>query len=489
MFVLTKKTSIVTENILTNEADFLQGQIFLRFGFAPQVASGKKANVIKLQIDEALKDSPEHYTLEVNQKQIIIKGATPAAVFDAIQTLDQWFINNAHKTNESVVIKSVKINDSPRFGYRALMLDPARHFLPINDVKKFIDEMVRYKFNVLQLHLSDDQGWRIEIKSHPELTSSGEYYTQQEIRDLIEYAQKRHVEIVPETDIPGHTYALLKTHRGLTCDCVNISKGEETLRTDVMLCASQEESYSLVKDILTELCDLFPSQYLHLGGDESLIEKNWGKCRCCQELKNKLGFEENNQLMGYFFGHFWDMLRAKGKKPILWMEMDEIMPPANRYLFNYPKDVTLVTWRSGLTPKAIELSAQGGNSLIMAPGEHCYFDYPQYKNDFPEFNNWGMPILTLEQAYNWNPSYPELSFPSEHIQGVMGTLWGEAIVDINRAFYMAYPRAMALAEAGWSNNKPENGSFDNFLKRLKSILSDMIGRGISFRVPYEAYQK
>ncbi len=481
------KPCIIRNTLQISAPDDLAGEAAYLAALVPQhckatISHSPKAD-ITLRIDPSLTASQEQYTLSVTHKGITISGASPHAVFNAVNTLDQWILTKATTTKHGTSIPPVEIQDTPRYRYRALMLDPARHFLPIPAIKRYIDEMARFKFNILQLHLADDQGFRIQITTHPELTQGQQHYTQDEIRDLIAYAATRHISIVPEIDIPGHTYAILRNHPECLCTKVDTTSWGRRLRTDVMLCASVPQVYDLCSDILNQISALFPAPYIHMGGDESLISTNWGQCPRCQALKAQLGYTRDDQIMEYFFSHFWDMLRAKGKKPILWVEMDNIRPPATRYLFPYPQDVTLVTWRSALTPKAVQLTAASGNQLIMAPGEHCYFDYPQYKGDLPETNNWGMPILTLQDSYQWDPGYPQLNQPDEHIIGVMGTLWGEAICDINRAFYMTYPRALALAEAGWST--PDNRQWDSFRTRIYPILSHLMHRGIPFRVPFE----
>ena len=178
-----------------------------------------------------------------------------------------------------------------------------------------------------------------------------------------------------------------------------------------------------------------------------------------------------------------DIVHKNNKKAILWCELDNMWPPANNYLFPYPKDVTLVTWRNALTPKCIELTRINGHNLIMAPGEHTYLDYPQWHNDLPEFNNWGMPITTIEQTYKLDPSYNLPAEEQQHIQGVMATMWAEAIKDINRVNYMFFPRGLAIAEAGWSIMQQR--SWEGFKKRLMPNLNDLMRSGVSFRVPFE----
>ena len=427
----------------------------------------------------------QRYSLEVNSKQLIIRGATPQAVFYGIQTLHQLLIGDQCATARKE-ISPISIEDEPRFAYRALMLDPARHFLPVKDVKFYIDQMVRYKYNVLQLHLTDDQGWRVEIKSHPELASK-EHYTQAELKDLVTYAAQRHIEVVPEMDIPGHTVAILSAYPELGCTVSDTIVKEVGKTVNLMLCASVDKVYEVYRDIFKEMAELFPSQYIHLGGDESVIEKNWALCeRCRQQMKDR-GYTKASQLMIPFFDKMLGMVKAAGKSPVLWCELDNIYPPATDYLFPYPSNVTLVTWRNGLTPKCIELTREHGNPLIMAPGEYTYFDYPQLKGDLPEFNNWGMPITTLQQAYSFDPGYGLPEDKQAHIQGVMGTLWGEAMPDINRVTYMTYPRALALSEAGWTEMEYRN--WDSFVERIFPNLYTLMEAGVSIRVPFEVVKR
>lgn len=420
----------------------------------------------------------EEYNLLVTPHGIRLEGGSNAGVYYGLMTFGQIVASESG----SGKIACVEILDSPRYAYRALMIDPARQFLPIEEVMHFVDLMSRFKYNVLQLHLTDDQGWRIEIKSHPELTQSGAYYTQDELKTLVAYAAERNVEIVPEIDIPGHTAAFLYAHPELMCEHNDSLQIELGKTVNLMLCASKSKVYEIYDDIIGEIASVFPSELIHLGGDESAISANWEMCTADSILVENLGFDSSTELMAYFFNKIFGSVRKNGKRPMMWCELDNIYMPATKYFFEYPQDVTLVTWRNGLTPKCIELTERSGNRLIMSPGEYTYLDYPQYKNDFPEFNNWGMPITTLEQVYSFDPSYGE-----EHpmIYGVMGTLWAEAIPDINRLTYMAYPRALALAEAGWSQSQCKD--WISFKERLVPVLSALMQDGISFRVPFEIY--
>lgn len=497
-FSISKNTIIyVADKSLQFEANELQRMIEKYVGDKLHIQyeipdDGKNVCLI---INPALKGN-EHYQLDISDKKILISGASSKAVFYGIKTLEQVLIGDVCNTMAGH-IAPLWIDDSPRFAFRAFMLDPARHFLPVEDVKFFIDKMADYKYNVLQLHLTDDQGWRIEIKKYPKLTDIGAfreknggeqgpdngYYTQEQMKELIKYAAQRHVEIVPEMDIPGHTAALLAAYPELGCirtDTAEIVIGKTT---DVMLCANQPEVYEMYHDIIAEMSALFPSKKIHLGGDEAVIEKNWAKCPRCQKLMTELGYTKASDLMNYFFGKILSFVRENKKEPVLWCELNNIRLPADSYLFNYPKDVTLVSWRAGLTPLCLDLTRRHGNSIIMAPGEYAYLDYPQYKGDLPEFNNWGMPVVTLEQVYQFDPGYGETREGQQHIQGIMATLWAEAIKDINRVTYMAYPRGLALAEAGWT--QMENRNWESFKARIYPNLYRMMREGVYFRVPFE----
>lgn len=442
------------------------------------VASGKKASV-RLTTDTSL--PREGYRLLVTPKEIRLTGGSNAGVYYGIMTLGQ-IMDSDRGASARGLLPCVEITDSPRYGFRALMVDPARHFLPVGDLKRFVDLMSRYKYNTLQLHLTDDQGWRVEIKSRPELAAGQKHYTQSELRDLVAYAADRNVEIIPEIDIPGHTAAFLHAHPELMCDTGDSVKIDLASTTNLMLCASRDSVYDIYDDIIAEIAALFPARNIHLGGDESAIAANWDRCSRDIALTDSLGLENPTQLMAYFFDRIFSSVRRRGKEPMMWCELDNIRMPARKYLFDYPKDVRLVTWRAGLTPKCMELTAASGHRLVMAPGEYAYLDYPQYRNDFPEFNNWGMPQTTLEQVYGFDPSY---GGDNRNIDGVMGTLWAEAMPDVNRVTYMAFPRALALAEAGWSSM--DRRDWNSFRRRLLPVLTTLLSSGVSFRVPFEIY--
>ncbi len=479
----SKVAIYVNDSQLSFAAEKLQSVFLDRMGVEIQVSESSKS-AVRLLIDSQM-EGKEHYVLEVDKKGLLIKGATRQAIFYGIMTLDQLLLGDVCQT-QAKKITPVKIDDAPRFPFRALMLDPARHFLPVKDVKFYIDQMARYKYNALQLHLTDDQGWRMEIKKRPELASK-EHYTQEELKDLVEYAALRNVEIIPEIDVPGHTASVLSVYPELKCTSADSIEIEVGKTFNLMLCAADEKVYAVYSDVIAEVADVFTSDYIHLGGDESHIDSNWAKCKDCTEMMKREGYQKPSQLMIPFFNRIFSMLKQHDKKAVLWCELDNIYYPANDYLFPYPKDVVLVSWRYGLTPTCIDLTHKYGNQLILAPGEYAYLDYPQLKGDLPEFDNWGMPVTTLEKCYQFDPGYQLENEKQQHLLGVMGTLWGEAMKDINRVTYMTYPRGFALAEAGWT--QMEHREWESFKSRLYPNLSDLMKEGVFVRVPFEIVKR
>lgn len=481
-FVISQKHTFISADtaLLRPAADALRRVLKARTGMDIALSPKGAKGSITLAIDTALLGA-EHYRVAVSKKSLAITGATPAAVFRGVMTLNQLLLADPHEA-ERGRIPAVKIDDAPRFALRALMIDPARNFLPVKDVKRFIEVMAKYKYNALQLHLTDDQGWRIALKSYPQLASP-QSYSAADIREIVAYAAEHYIDVIPELDIPGHTAAFLSVYPELGCTHLlnaPIKVGETVNR---MLCAANDTVYTVYNQILPEVASLFPSQYIHLGGDEAAVPANWEQCPRCRAMMEQKGYKRASQLMIPFFERILSSVRATGKKPIMWCELNNIYPPADDYLFPYPQDVTLVSWRGGLTPTCLSLTAQSGHKLIMAPGEHAYLDYPQMHHDLPEYNNWGMPITTLEQAYRFDPGYGRTAEEQAHVWGVMGTLWAEAMPDINRVTYMAYPRALALAEAGWT--QMEHRDWADFTQRLYPNLDELMRLGISFRVPFE----
>ena len=446
-----------------------------------------------LAIDPTLTDA-EAYTLEVQQKGVVIKGKTAAGVFYGLMTFDQLLRGNASKVGCDA-IPQLALKDQPRTHVRELMVDPCRIFIPYEELKAFVPEMARYKLNMLHLHLVDDQACTIEIKKYPRLTAEASsrwgmddmlmpikgYYTQEQMRDFVAYCAKYHIQVVPEIEMPGHEVAAISVYPELTCQGVRKPIRTTCGVSDELLCAGNEFTYEFLGNVFKELADVFPSEYIHLGGDEAgnPALDCWTNCPKCQALKKKLGItttdrSENWKLQGYLFDRVIDLLRTQyHKTPMFWYETD--------FKKIQPGCVTFA-WRAGLTKEALGAAVENNARILLCPGEHCYFDYPMAKGDMPEVN-WGMPVTSLKAAYDLDPAWGMgEEFEKNNLFGVAGTLWSECINSPERIYYQAYPRALALAEAGWSLQK--NRSWEGFLTRLKPTAKDMMRRGITFSMEW-----
>lgn len=446
-----------------------------------------------LAIDPTLTDA-EAYTLAVQQKGVVIKGKTAAGVFYGLMTFDQLLRGNASKVGCDA-IPQLALKDQPRTHVRELMVDPCRIFIPYEELKAFVPEMARYKLNMLHLHLVDDQAWTIEIKKYPRLTAEASsrwgmddmlmpikgYYTQDQMRDFVAYCAKYHIQVVPEIEMPGHEVAAISVYPELTCQGVRKPIRTTCGVSDELLCAGNEFTYEFLGNVFKELADVFPSEYIHLGGDEAgnPALDCWTNCPKCQALKKKLGItttdrSENWKLQGYLFDRVIDLLRTQyHKTPMFWYETD--------FKKIQPGCVTFA-WRAGLTKEALVAAVENNARILLCPGEHCYFDYPMAKGDMPEVN-WGMPVTSLKAAYDLDPAWGMgEEFEKNNLFGVAGTLWSECINSPERIYYQAYPRALALAEAGWSLQK--NRSWEGFLTRLKPTAKDMMRRGITFSMEW-----
>lgn len=362
------------------------------------------------------------------------------------------------------------IRDTPRYPWRGMMVDPARHFIPLADLKKFVDVMSYYKFNKLQLHLTDDQGWRLPIPGYPKLESIASkraesfgngvphkgMYTKAELKELVAYCAKRHIEVIPEIDLPGHNQALAAAHPEFFC----FPNPDTKVRTTggvspYLICPRKASVWKFYAAVLDELKDIFPSPLVHLGGDEAPLEESWEKCADSKAYRATKGMKDVHEELKEFESRLATMLEKRGKRPLFWYEQP--WEQANIYR----KGDTVFTWRMGLTPSTITATNKLGLPLIIAAGEHCYLDYPQ----IPGQDNRGwMPVTTLEQSYQLNPSYDRPSQEVNHIIGVQATMWAEHLPSLKHLLYRTYPRACAIAEAGWSPMTVR--SWDNFKRKL-----------------------
>lgn len=426
-------------------------------------------------------DNAEAYKLIVNDKRVCISGASEAGVFYGIQTLRKS-LPVAQDIN--VNLSAVEIYDKPRFAYRGAMLDVARHFYTVDEVKTFIDMLALHNINRFHWHLTDDQGWRIEIKKYPKLMSVaserketvvgrwysgiydgksyGGYYTQDELRDVIDYAAKRHITIIPEVDLPGHMQAALTAYPELGC-----TGGPYEVRTiwgvsQDVLCVGNDFTLQFVKDVLSEVADIFPSEYIHIGGDEC-PKVRWEKCPKCQERIKSLGLKSDakhtkeQRLQSYVIQEAAKYLKEKGKRIIGWTEILEggLVP-----------DATLMSWigESG----GIEAAHQH-HDVIMTPNTYLYFDYYQSKKVEDEPLAIG-GYLPIEKTYNYEPMPKELTEEEQqYIKGVQANLWTEYIPVFSQVQYMVLPRLGAAAEVQWTD--PSKKDYKDFLRRVPHLVA------------------
>lgn len=426
-------------------------------------------------------DNAEAYKLIVNDKRVCISGASEAGVFYGIQTLRKS-LPVAQDIN--VNLSAVEIYDKPRFAYRGAMLDVARHFYTVDEVKTFIDMLALHNINRFHWHLTDDQGWRIEIKKYPKLMSVaserketvvgrwysgiydgkpyGGYYTQDELRDVIDYAAKRHITIIPEVDLPGHMQAALTAYPELGC-----TGGPYEVRTiwgvsQDVLCVGNDFTLQFVKDVLSEVADIFPSEYIHIGGDEC-PKVRWEKCPKCQERIKSLGLKSDakhtkeQRLQSYMIQEAAKYLKEKGKRIIGWTEiLDGGLVP----------DATLMSWigESG----GIEAAHQH-HDVIMTPNTYLYFDYYQSKKVEDEPLAIG-GYLPIEKTYNYEPMPKELTKEEQqYIKGVQANLWTEYIPVFSQVQYMVLPRLGAAAEVQWTD--PSKKDYKDFLRRVPHLVA------------------
>jgi len=419
---------------------------------------------------------PEGYRMAVGKKMVVIHANTPRGHFYALQTLLQLMPPLIYATDNTysgtLSIPCCTITDAPRFGYRGLHLDVARHFFTVAEVKKYIDLLALHKMNTFHWHLTDDQGWRIEIKKYPLLTTVGSkrketmagryddnkkdgipyegFFTQDEIRDVVAYAQERYITVIPEIEMPGHALAALAAYPNLAC-----IPGPYEVATiwgvfDDVFCPT-EETFHFLEDVLTEVCTLFPGTYIHIGGDEC-PKTRWKNSDYCQQLMKREGLKDEHELQSYFIRRIENFLATKGKKIIGWDEiLDGGLAPG----------ATVLSWR-GINGGIA--AARQDHDVIMAPGSHCYFDH--YQSD-PATEPVAIGGYTpIKKVYAFDP-VPADSLTAEqqtHILGAQANLWSEYLTSFKQVQYMAYPRACALSEVLWSPAGTRN--WDDFSKRL-----------------------
>ncbi len=449
------------------------------------VGKGKKEIILGKPVDRNVLGK-EGYTLTITPSAIHIRANEAAGVFYGLQTVLQLLPPDAGASGKWV--PCAEITDYPRFGWRGLMLDVSRHFFTKEEVERYIDEMVRYKYNTLHLHLSDDQGWRLEIKSLPELTrkgawrvartgrwgefmpalanepaTEGGFYTQDDMREIIQYAKERFVTILPEIDIPAHSLALIASYPSLSCTQLNypVNAGfRNPTRDDNALCIGNDSIYEVLDRIFTELAALFPSEYIHIGGDEA-YKGFWAACPKCQRRMSEEHLNNVDELQSYFVKRMEKMLKDKGKKLIGW---DEILEGG------LAPEATVMSWRGmkgGIT------AARMNHKVVMTPWDFCYLDLYQGESA-AEPPTYG--ICRLKDSYTYDP-VPD-SVDEKYILGGQGNLWTESVANFRHVEYMTWPRALALAEVYWSQKAARN--WDGFVSRMEHEFQRMDAADIKY---------
>lgn len=498
-FILNSNTTIFCsskDDLMQKNACFLSCYIADLTGLKLKVSDikPKKGNYIELLLNNKNIKGEEAYTININNKNIKISGFTSAGVFYGIQTLRKSLpICNA--TNNPIVLPAAEIKDAPRFKYRGMMLDCSRHFFSIDFIKKFIDLIALHNMNTFHWHLNDDQGWRIEIKKYPKLIEIGSvrtgtvmgrnsdvddsikyggYYTQEQCREIVEYARQRHITVIPEIDMPGHMKAVLASYPNLGCTGGPYKVGHNWGVYYDVLCIGNEDTFKFVEGVLDEIIDIFPSRYIHIGGDETPT-KRWSECSKCEKIMQKEGLPIN-KLQAYFTNRIEKYLNSKGRSIIGW---DEILDG------DINKSATIMSWR-GIEPG--EKGAKMGHDVIMSPTSHCYFDYAQTKEQYSEPLT-QVHALDVEQVYSLDPAPKTMSEESKkHILGVQANLWTEYISNPNLATYMLLPRMAALSEVQWTS--PAQKDFKQFKIRATRLskLYDKYGYIYALHLWQERYK-
>ncbi len=453
----------------------------------------------RIRIVEAPSLPSEGYALRVSPDELTIEAATEAGVFYAFQTLRQLLPPLPEGTpSESVewVVPAVVIEDAPRFPYRGMHLDVGRHFFDVDFVKKYIDTMSRFKLNRFHWHLTEDQGWRIQIDAYPRLVEVGAwrnespleknldpyigdgiphggFYTKGDIRDIVAFAEERFVTIIPEIELPGHATAALASYPELGCTDDRLEVSTTWGVHDTIFCP-KEETFEFLETVLSEVMELFPSEYIHIGGDE-VPKRQWEESELAQALIRREGLADENQLQSWFIRRIERHLRTNGRRLIGW---DEILEGG------LAPDATVMSWRG--TEGGIAAARQG-HDVVMTPVQHAYFDF--YQGDSlsePLAMNWAEFPIPLETVYAFEPVPDALTdAQAEHVLGAQGNVWTEYMQTQEYVEYMAYPRALAMAEVTWSPRAARD--WGAFTDRLRTVLRHLDAMGVNYRLPVEAF--
>lgn len=507
--VFSLPENITVETPLNKELEttinFLKERFTVPTGSKVSVVQSHAEPTIRLVLNKAANKTlgKEGYQLSITQKQILITANEPAGLFYGVQTLVQLFPkeieSKALVSNIKWEAPAVEVLDYPRFGWRGLMFDVARHFFTKDEVKHFIDDMVRYKYNILHWHLTDDEGWRIQIKSLPKLTEVGAwnvkkegyfgtfskplpneprtyggFYTHEDIREVVQYAKERFVNILPEVDVPGHSLAAIVSYPELSCtkgaDKYVVRSGEQIMDwsrgappialVDNTLCPANEKVYAFMDKVITEVAQLFPFEYIHVGGDEA-PHNFWEKSDAIKALMKKEGLKTMEQVQGYFEKRLEKIVLAKGKKFMGW---DEIMEGG------LAPSAAVMSWRG---MKGGVEAARMGHEVVMSPTTYAYLDYMQAD---PIIETRIYASLRLNKAYEFDPQ-PD-SVRTTLIKGGQGNLWTEQIYNFRQVQYMLWPRALAIAESVWSPRAKKN--WNHFFGKVETHFSRFDEREVKY---------
>ncbi|WP_266367060.1 glycoside hydrolase family 20 protein [Tellurirhabdus rosea] len=486
-FTVTAATKVVVEPknaAQLSAAALLAGPLKTAAGLPVTVATTSpalsKGKHIFFRAHKAGRCGPEGYVLNVSPDRVVIEAETPKGYFYGVQTalqlLPAEIFSRSTSATTAWTMPACDILDRPRYGYRGLMLDAGRYFMPVSFVKKFIDLIALHKMNTFHWHLTEDQGWRIEIKKYPKLTQIGSkrretlvghlsenypqkfdgqeyggFYTQEQIKDVVRYAAARHVTIIPEIELPGHATAALAAYPELSCDPTKPYQVATSWGVKDDIFCPTEPTFTFLQNVLTEVMALFPGKYIHIGGDE-VPKTAWKKSPAAQDLMKKLKLKNEDELQSYFIRRIGQFVASKGKAIIGW---DEILEGG------LAPNAAVMSWRG--TKGGIEAARQKHN-VIMTPSEFVYLDYYQGNPAQEPLAIGG--YLPIEKVYSFEPTPAELTPEQQkYILGVQGNVWTEYISTPQQAEYMAFPRAVAIAEIGWIPQGPRN--FEDFAVRLK----------------------
>jgi hexosaminidase len=490
-FLLTRTTAVLYSGD-AKELQMVAGQLATRLsaatGYAIQAAplgAGKTSTdaiVLKQIVDAKLGE--EGYKLTVTKKSITIEGAAAAGIYYGVQTLYQILPPEVEKQQPASQVEwtvpCVRIEDKPRFSWRGMHLDAGRHFFSKDSVKRYIELIASYKMNTFHWHLTEDQGWRIEIKKYPRLTSVGSwrresmmdctphggFYTQDDVREVVAYAKEHFITVVPEIEMPGHSTAALAAYPELSCSGGPIKVGTEWGVMNDVFCAGNEKTFQFLEDVIAEVTPLFPGQFFHIGGDEC-PKLRWSNCKRCQDRMAANGLKNEQELQSYFVKRIEKVLSNHGKRLVGWDEILEggIAPRA-----------TVMSWR-GITG-GIE-AAKSGHDVVMTPTSYCYFDYYQAAAGEPKAIGGFLPIDTV---YSYEPIPAELNADeAKHVLGAQGNVWSEWIPNYRYVEYMATTRMIALSEVVWSAKSQRN--FKDFMLRMTPHYKRLGYRDVNYRVP------